>query len=263
MKPRALLLPALILTTLTVSAQEESGAKIEIARDWLSKWTETQRIISKEKQEWRLGKESLQARTDLVRREIEALKQRIATAQESIADADRKRAELADENDSRKRTSMTLEEKIVALEQRALAMLPRLPEPLAERIRPLSQRLPETPERAAEAKLSLSERYQNVIGVLNDISKWNREITVMTEVRQMTDGKQVQVAVIYFGLGQGYYTGGEDKDGKPTVGGVGSSTADGWTWKATDHLAEDIKRAIAIYRNEQLATLVRLPVQIL
>jgi hypothetical protein len=138
-----------------------------------------------------------------------------------------------------------------------------LPEPLVERVEPLSQRLPKTAEEAAASKLSLSERYMNVIGVLNDIAKWNREVTVATEVRTMTDGSQVQVAVIYVGLGQAWYAGGEGKDGKPTVAGTGTSTATGWTWKPANELAADIDKVIAIYKNEQLATLVRLPVQIL
>ncbi len=260
--PRRALLPAVCLTALTAAAQEPADP-VEVTRKALADWTQTQRIISEVKQDWRLGKETLRSRVDVVKREIESLTKRIEDARTSIADADTKRAELLDENERRKQVADALEQRIAALENQVRALLPRLPEPLAERVKPLSQRLPESAEKATETKLSLSERYQNVIGVLNEISKWNREVTVKSEVRQLADGSSVEVAVIYIGLGQGYYAGGRDENGNPTVAGVGTATAEGWVWKPANELAVDIGRAIAVYKNEQLAKLVRLPVQIL
>jgi hypothetical protein len=261
------LLPAALATAIALPAQAPAGQQpsesVELARETLGRWTETQRLISKEKQDWRLGRESLLASTAAVERSVASLRERIASLQGSISDADATRAGLAEEHEQLGVVGEALARRIDALERRALALLPRLPEPLAENVKPLSQRLPTTAEEAAASKLSLSERYMNVIGVLNAIAKWNREVTVATEVRTMTDGTQVQVAVIYIGLGQAYYAGGEGKDGKPTVGGIGTSTATGWTWKPANELAADIAKVISIYKNEQLATLVRLPVQIL
>lgn len=269
------IVPAILTLTVALHAQEGSASEgaedpqqqnqgaISVTREALSRWTETKRILSKEKQDWRLGKETLQARIDVVRREIESLTERTAKLSKDIADADEKRAQLVGENDGRTKVGEKLEQRIAGIEDRVRKLLPRLPEPLRERIKPLTQRLPDPDKKDQELQLSLSNRYGNVIGVLDDISKWNREVTLKTESREMADGSSVSVVVVYVGLGQAYYAGKNNADGVATIGGVGTATATEWTWKPANELAADIQKAIAIYKNEQLATLVRLPVQIL
>ena len=111
-------------------------------------------------------------------------------------------------------------------------------------------------------QLSLSARYQNVIGVLNAVDKWNRAVTLKSEIRELGTGGSVEVSVLYVGLGQGYYVGAPGKDGKATIAGVGIASPTGWNWRETNDLAPAIQRAVSIYKNEGLAALVRLPVQI-
>lgn len=260
---RRAVLPAILFTTLCVPAQETGTKPFEASREALARRAQALDLISKEKREWRLAREALQARIDVVQREISAARERIATSEASIAAAEQKVATLNEEAAAREATAALLAARIDALEQHTLRLLPRLPPWLADNLRAFSQRLPETPEKAAEAKLALGERYQNVIAVLNGIAKWNREVTLTTESRVLDDGTEIQGSAIYFGLGQGYFVGGETRDGKPTIGNVGTATAEGWVWKRADHLAEAIAQTISIYKNERLATLVRLPVQIL
>ncbi|HEX5052119.1 MAG TPA: DUF3450 family protein [Planctomycetota bacterium] len=242
-------------------AQQGGGAPasaegaVDTTRATLEQWVETHRVLSKEAQDWALGKETLQARIDVVKRELTTLRERTAEAQVSVNDADKKRAEMLVEDERHKATVATLQQQIERLERRTGAILPRLPEPLRERVRPLSQRMPQA---GAETKLSLGERYQNVIGILNEIQKWNREITVASEVRMLPDGSSVEVNALYVGLGQGYYA---SVNGK--VAGTGSASREGWVWQPANDLAPDIARAIAIYKNEQVAAFVRLPVTIL
>ena len=45
--------------------------------------------------------------------------------------------------------------------------------------------------------------------------------------------------------------------------GTGTASADGWRWTPQNELAADVATAVAVYRNEQLARLVQLPVSIL
>ena len=260
--------PALLVAVLLCSAiaaaplRAQEGAGIEATREALARWTEAQRIISREKQEWRLGKQTIEARIAVSRREIESLEKRIADADKGVAEADQERAGKLAEKEQLDAVAARLGERVSALEARVTRLLPRLPEPLANNIKPLTQLIPATPELAAEKKLSLSQRFGNVIGALNMIGKWNREVTIKSEVRQLANGQSVEVSVIYIGLGQAYYAGGVDKEGKATVGGIGAATATGWNWEPADAIAPAIQQAISIYKNEQLARLVRLPVRI-
>lgn len=257
--------PLVVLLCTVVAAaplRAQDAAGIDATREALARWTEAQRIISREKQDWRLGKQTLEARTAVARREIESLQARIADADKAVADADQERAGKLVEKEQLDAVSARLAERVTALEARVLKMLPRLPEPLANNIKPLTQLIPASAEVAAEKKMSLGQRFGNVIGALNMIGKWNREVTIKSEVRQLQNGQSVEVSVIYIGLGQAYYAGGVDQEGKATVGGIGAANATGWTWEPADAQAPAIQQAISIYKNEQLARLVRLPVRI-
>lgn len=233
---------------------QEGGNQIDATRTALAKWVETNRVLSKESQDWALGKEALEARLEVVKREVASLKQRNGEAEASIAEADKKRGELQTESDEKKASAAKLEGDIGELERRTAGLLPRLPEPLRAAVAPLSQRLPKAGE---DAKLSLGERYQNVVGILNEVQKWNREIKIASEVRPLGNGSSVEVTVLYLGLGQAYYA---SADGKHA--GIGAPTGDAWVWQPADDRAADIKKAISIYRSELLASFVRLPVRI-
>lgn len=249
---------SLLLTSLTIGApllaQESTADAVAMTRSTLEQWVQTKTLVSKETREWVLGKEALTARMDVVKREIVALQKRIAEAESGIAEADRKRAELQAENDRLKETAAVLETHIAGLEQRLLQTLPRLPGPLLEKVKPLTQRVP---QKDAPSTLSLGDRYATVVGVLNELHKWNREITVTSEVRAMPDGSSVEVAVLYAGLGQAWYAGGNGK-----VAGVGYAAADGFVWRPANELAPAIGKAIAVFKNEQPAAFVQLPAQV-
>lgn len=237
------------------SASEDNPAdNIDTTRTLIEQWVETQRAISKEKKDWTLGKEMLNERISVVEDEITSLREKIAQTQASISEADKKRAELVQENDKLKTASTTLVDIVTSLESGIQALDRRLPDPIKALIKPLSQRLPKDPN---ETKLSLSQRFQNVIGILDAVNKFNREITVNSEVRTLSDGTAVEVTALYIGLGQAYYTG---RNG--TVAGVGRPGANGWQWESADDAADQVTAAIDILKNEKVADFVLLPVKI-
>lgn len=246
-----LLLP---LCALGLPAQQTTADAIATTQKALEKWVETRGLLSKEQRDWVAGKEALQARMDVVRREIDSLRERVQRAEQDIVEADKKRASLLAENEQRKQTTQGLADLVAGLEQRTLALLPALPEPLRDRVKVLSQRLPTAGE---ATKQTLAERWMNVIGVLNDIGKWNREITVTSELRALPDGSSVEVAVLYVGIGQGYYAANNGK-----VAGVGTAVGGVWQWQPANELAPRILQAIAVWKNEQVAAFLPLPVRI-
>lgn len=252
----ALLLGGLLcLPAGLVGAQEAVGEKIDTARGAIEKWVETQRVISQEKRDLALAKEVLNERIELVELEIESLRGKIAEAEKSIAEADSKRAELVRENDRLRQASDALTSTLLPLEQRTQELLVHLPDPLRERIKPLSQRLPEDPE---NTKLSLSERFQNVVGILNEVNKSNLDITVKSEVRSLPDGTSAEVTAMYLGIGQAYYS-----DAKGEAAGLGfSSPEQEWQWTPVNAASDQVSRAIAIHKNEDVASFVPMPAEI-
>ena len=244
----------LVVIALGWTAQAVPQDSVDKVRATLEEWVETRRVISKEKQDWVLGREMLNERIELVHREIASLREKITLAEQSISDADKKRMELVDENDKLKEASETLRGIVAGLESRTAGLIQRLPDPIRERIKPLSKALPEDPNKTER---SLSQRFQNVIGILNEANKFNREITVTSEVRTLADGSVAEVAAVYVGLGQAYYTGANG-----TVAGVGRPSENGWIWEPANDAVDQIADAIAILKNEKGASFVTLPVKV-
>lgn len=230
------------------------SAEVDGVRAALEKWVESRKVISQEQREWALGKEMLNERVELVQQEIDSLKEKISEAEESISEADKKRSSLVEENDRLKEASVALNETVLTLESNTQSLLKRLPDPLRERVKPLSQRIPEDVE---ETKLSLAERFQNIIGILNEVNKFSREITLTSEVRSLPDGSSAEVTAMYVGIGQAYYASADSK-----IAGIGTAGSDGWSWQPANDAAAEIAEAIAILKNEQVASFVQLPVEI-
>jgi hypothetical protein len=232
----------------------EPVPRLAATRTALEKWVETQRLLSQEKRDWQLGQEMLRERIALLRREIEAMRGRITEAEQSVGEADRKRAEIGAARAELQQAADVLAAAVLPLEARTRELLGRLPAPLRERLQPLAQQLPGD---AAGKALPLGRRFQNVVGLLNEIAKWNREITVATEVVTLADGTSVEVATLYAGIAQGWYV---SADGK--AAGVGAPTDQGWRWQPANGVAAAVARAIAILKNEQTAAFVPLPIRI-
>ncbi len=236
------------------ASASETQNDVDGVRATLEKWVESQKVISQEQRDWALGKEMINERIDLVQQEMDALKEKIADAEKSISEADKKRAGLVEDNEKLQAASSALDGTVLSLEQNTKTLINRLPDPIRDRIKPLSQRIPDD---VKETKLSLAERFQNIVGILNEVNKFSREITLTSEVRSLEDGTSAEVTALYVGIGQAYYA---SADGK--LAGTGTASADGWIWTANNGVAAEVMNAIAILKNEQVASFVQLPVEI-
>ena len=249
---------ALVVLTSSARAQEEEDGiieKIDTTRGVLEKWHDTQRIISKERKDWALKQELMRARKEVLMDEIARIKERIlekdAEIKETQAQIDERAAEKAKLDSAQSKLRAALD----GIEKRTRELLPRLPDPIRERVKPLSQQIPE--DSKAETKLTIGQRYQNVIGVLNGINKFNREIIVTSEVRELADGKSAEVSALYIGIGQAFYV-----NGNGTKAGRSVATSEGWGWEERNSAAPQIAKAIAIMNSEAPAEFVELPVKI-
>jgi ATP-dependent exoDNAse (exonuclease V) beta subunit len=140
------------------------------------------------------------------------------------------------------------------LESQLKALKPLFPAPLGATVENLLNRLPADP---ANTKAGVSERMQTVVGILNEVDKFNNAILVSNEKQPNEKGELLSVDVIYLGLGQAFFV-------APTsdFAGVGVPSPDGWKWTRKDDLAGSVRRAVAMYRNQTPAEFLALPVTV-
>ncbi len=233
--------------------EDPAPPTLEETRLTMGKWIETQQIISKERNEWQQGKEILLDRLDLVRKEVGLLEEKIAQAETGVAEANKKRDDLQAENDKLKASGAHLVEAVTRLEGDVRKLLPVTPEPIRDRLQPLFQRLP---EEGASTRATYPERFQNVLGILNELNKANNEITVGYEVHTLADGKPSEVRSVYAGLAQAWYVSASGE------GGIGRPGADGWKWEPSKAISGDVTKALEILQGKHSPEFVGLPVRI-
>jgi hypothetical protein len=224
---------------------------LEEARLTMDKWIETQQIISKERKDWQQGREILLARLELIEAEIATLEEKIAEARSSVTASDETRGLLLAEDAHLVAAGAQLRDAVTGMESEARRLFPRLPEPIQAKLQPLYQRIPADP---THTRASVAERFQNVLGILNELNKANNEITVNYEVHTLADGSPAEVKAIYVGLAQAYYVsaGGE--------AGVGRPTAEGWQWETSAAVGGEVARTLEILEGKQRPAFVQLPV---
>ncbi len=254
----ALLAGAFALSTGAAPGGQEEGdeidRKVDDARTALEEWVENRRLISQEKRDWALGRDLLEDRIDMVQGQIDAVREDIAEAEKEIAENDAESAELEAENAKYVEAADELTATVTELEARIKELVKRLPDPILDRIGLFLKQLPDDPETTEQG---LGERYMYVVGILNEIDKFNGEITRTSEVRTLPDGRAIEVTALYAGIGQAWYANAEG-----TIGGTGTAKPEGWTWTAANESAADIAQAIRIHEGVDQAAFVRLPLRV-
>jgi hypothetical protein len=228
--------------------------RIDGVRTVLEKWVETRRQVSEERLDWARKRETLQDRMDVVNREIKAVNERMDETRRSLDEAVSKGEGLRNEAAQQETASSDMIDLIASLEQRTQELLVQVPQPIRERLKPFSQRIP-TDKRAKQS--SLSERFQNVVAILNDLSKAAGEIITTSEVRAMPDGRSAEVTALYVGISKGYSI-----DGTGTLAAVGWGTPEGWVWTPANDSAAEIASAIAILTEGLEPRFVRMPAEV-
>jgi hypothetical protein len=247
---------ALLVSAPAPAASPDSarpGDAIDETRSIVSKWAATQEIVFRERKAWQQEKEILVARIELVEREIADLERKLEDSRKAAAEASATYGGLLRGKEEVARSAATLSERLAGFEAEVRKLRPVLPEPLREKVDPLYRRVPEDP---ATTKVSLAERFQNVLGILNEINRLHGEITLTHEIRPLSDGKPSEVKTVYVGLGQAFYVSASGEAG------VGRPGPEGWQWRPANELARNIGTMIQILQNKAKPVFVSLPVEI-
>jgi hypothetical protein len=139
-------------------------------------------------------------------------------------------------------------------EARVRKFAAQVPTPLQDILKPLLARLPADP---ANTKMLAAERVQVLVGILNELDKFNNGVSVFNEKRKNAKGDEVAVQTVYIGLGAAYFV-NEAGD----FAGTGAPGANGWEWTVKNEIAPSVQEVVKIYRNEKTARFVTLPAAI-
>jgi chromosome segregation ATPase len=220
----------------------------------LDKWVETQQIISEEKADWRTERSILSDTVTLLSNEIERLDKALEDLEASATAADEDRSELAAEKETLAEAVSVVETNIAGLENQLKRVLPALPAPLVDTIKPLIRRLPDD---SNDTQLSIGERVQNIVGILSQADKFNTTLTATSESLELDSGKVVEVRTLYWGLAMAYYV-----DASGEYAGIGFPGADGWEWPQIEGKGPEINRLLDIYEGSGEIQFVEVPARI-
>lgn len=245
----------LVLLTLATAAWPFATAaqsRVETIQSTLQQWVKVESELSRESNDWLVEKTILNDSLAVLAQQKAALTEAIATARETASAAETQRTDLDTQRAGLRSIADLVETRIAALETGVLALLPRLPAPLATEIAPLVRRIPTTDT----ARVVLSSRVQNVVGILTLVDKFNTGVTLVTEVRDV-EGAPKEVRTLYFGLATAYFL-----DASGSYSGRGTPGDTGWVWTTDASLAPSVGNLLAIYDSTRPATYVGLPVEI-
>jgi hypothetical protein len=241
------------LVPLGAAEPASPGADVKSSREILAKWVETQQILAREKKDWQQGKEILNSRIDIVRGEIASLEEKLAALRKTSAESGQKKSEVGREEEALKDAGESVASWTAGLERDLRSLEPRLPEPVRAKVQPLFGRMPADPD---HTQVTMAERLQNVVGILNEVNKFNGEITMVTEVRTLASGQPTEVRTVYVGLAQAYYVSPRGEAG------VGRPGETGWDWEPAPDLAPHVTEAVEILQAKAKPRFVPLPVKI-
>ena len=237
------------------SFAQSNGAKVDETRTIIEKWVESRQLISKETSDWHEQKAIMTFKINLLKEEIEDLKKQIEDSRKDVSLADAKRSEMEAVENSLRSAAQVVEDIVPRYEQNLLRLSRSFPQPLLGKTKNLLAQIPSDPEKTT---LTAGERINHILGILNEMGKFNGTVTVTSELREIDTGKTVEVKSLYLGLAQAYFVDSNQQYAKS------GRLADGeWVWEEQNEHAHDIWTAIAMYENVvKPALFIKLPVTI-
>ena len=245
---------SLVIIAVVLPGALVGQSALDSTRSVLEQWVETRKSIAEVRSDWVVEKEIIEGSVEAFERELETLAKQLSQVDGGSSQTDKELADAEAEKKALRLASDALKVSVAKLETRVKALAPGFPSPVIEKIEPLFNRIPENPE---ETKLGLSARLQNVVGILNELDKFNGSLTVASELRKTEGGAEVQTRVLYVGLSQAFFI---DKTGE--FCGYGISSPQGWSWTTQPDLGPAIAKVIGVYENSEPATFVGLPISV-
>jgi hypothetical protein len=226
----------------------------QVTRTYLEKWVELRTLISQEENEWRADKETITSSIDLIKREMDGLEKRIEEAEKNTSFAVQQRQNITLENEELKGAASAVRDQLTALEAQVLQLVQFFPRNLRTQVELLEQRVPRP---GAPLRASSGERLQNIVGILSQVEKFDRTVTLDSDSHTLPNGDTARVDTVYLGLAVAFFV-----DGKGTYAGVLTPAQGEWKSTPRPELAKQIRMIVDVYRKDELAEFVAVPIEI-
>ncbi len=241
----------IVLLVLGGDSMAAETAALTQTRSTLEQWVQTRQLISKTKNDWQADKETLEQTVSLFERELKSVDEQMSKVSTNNTQVVRERQEAEALLKSSNEALDRAREFATATEAQMRKLAPQLPSPLEDILKPLLGRMPAEP---TNTKMLAAERVQVIVGVINELDKFNNAVNVFSEKLKNPKGEEVAVETVYVGLGAAYFV-NESGD----FAGLGAPGNKGWEWTTRSDLAPTVKEVVKIYRNERPARFVTLP----
>jgi hypothetical protein len=236
---------------LSSSAAESTLADTRLT---MEKLVQSRQLISKTQADWQADKEILEQTIQLFERELKLVEEQMSKLSTNSAQVEKERVQAETSRKASEDSLGKAREFATTLETEIKSLVPRLPVPLQDILKPMLNKLPAD---AANTKMAATERTQVLVGILNELDKFNNGVAIFSEKRKNDKGDEVAVETVYIGLGAAYFVNEADD-----FAGLGSPGSAGWEWTNQPEIAASVREVIRIYRNERAARFVPLPATI-
>lgn len=242
---------AIFIVALLTGISARGQQRLAETRDVLAKWVETKQLVSRTQSDWQTDKETLEQSIKLFERELKNVEEQMSKLSTNNTQVELERTQAESLQKASNESLERAKQFAVNFEGKITRLVPQLPAPLQDILKPLLNRLPTDP---ASTKMTAAERAQVIVGVLNELDKFNNAVALFSEKRKNDKGEEMAVETVYVGLGAAYFVNDADD-----FAGVGLPGAKGWEWNTKSEIAAAVREIIRIYRNERPARFVALP----
>lgn len=233
-----------VLAGSLLAAGAEDPERVAELREVIGQWVETERTITEERTAWQAEKESMAQLLELYREELALLDEELAEAGQSATGFDEKRQRLEGETAALRQARGAAAAALRAARTELLPLAERFPPPLRADV--------EEPVATLEAWKPEEELRPAIEALLRILDQANRFARSVTHVREVHDGREVEV--IYSGLSHAYYLSAGGGAGLVVL------TPTGWRWEERPELHKKIESVLAQLNEKSPPGLVRLPV---
>jgi septal ring factor EnvC (AmiA/AmiB activator) len=244
-------LVVLVAIGLAAQAAETGVLPLAQTRSTLEQWVQTRQLISQTRTDWQTDRETLEQTVALYERELKAIDEQFSKVATNNTQVTKEMTEAEALQKTSNETLADAKRFATEFEAQVKKLAPQLPGPLQDILKPLLARLPADP---SNTKMLAAERMQVLVGVLNELDKFNNAVNLFSERRKNAKGDEVSVQTVYIGLGAAYFV-----NDAGDFAGTGTAGMNGWEWTTKSEIAPTVQEVVKIYRNERAARFVSLP----
>jgi len=228
----------LLLLSFTVQAQS--------LETLLAERLKTERAISDSEQQWQIEQHNLERTILLYQKEHQLLQLAMQKRQAERDEVSSKREQLLQQQQQQEQQSAQYLALLSTAKQQLAPLWASFPPPLAQQLaRPYLE--------LNNSTLSVSQQVSALATLLKEIKRFDSKVHF--HLGELPE-RGWQSEQLYLGMAQGFY---RLPDGSET--GVGLPTKNGWQWRATPELSQQINAVFALYLQQQKPQLLDLPIR--